>query len=199
MIKNLPCEQKLVLASSSRYRRQLLDRLGIPYTAVSPHVDETPRSDEKAADTAKRLALSKARAVAKTYPESLIIGSDQVALLEGELLGKPHTHEKAVLQLQKMRGKTVVFHTALCLLDAKKNEYTLEDVPTQLLFRNLSNEQIENYLRREQPYDCAGSAKSEGLGIALIQSMQGEDPNALIGLPLIKLVSMLEQHGLKVI
>ncbi|MDE3208349.1 MAG: septum formation protein Maf, partial [Pseudomonadota bacterium] len=175
------------------------DRLGIPYTAVSPHVDETPRSDEKAADTAKRLALSKARAVAKTYPESLIIGSDQVALLEGELLGKPHTHEKAVLQLQKMRGKTVVFHTALCLLDAKKNEYTLEDVPTQLLFRNLSNEQIENYLRREQPYDCAGSAKSEGLGIALIQSMQGEDPNALIGLPLIKLVSMLEQHGLKVI
>jgi len=199
ILTTLPDERPLILASSSPYRRSLLNRLGLPYKAISPNVDESPLAGENAKDTALRLALSKAQAIAKTHPDAFIIGSDQVAILEGDILGKPHTHANAMIQLQKMRGKNVIFHTAICLLDARSKRYSLEDVPTRLLMRDLSDDQLENYLKREQPYDCAGSAKSEGLGIALIKEMQGEDPNALVGLPLIKLVSMLEQHGISVI
>ena len=190
---------KLVLASTSPYRRELLARLGIPFEVAAPDVDETPLSGESPDETAQRLSVLKAQAVAGQYPDALIIGSDQVALLEGVQLGKPGTHEKAVAQLQAMRGKTLEFHTALTLLNARTGSLQTANVPVRLVMRNYTDAQIENYLHRDQPYNCCGSAKSESLGIALIARFETEDPNALIGLPLIKLTEMLAREGLDVL
>ena len=186
---------KLVLASTSRYRRELLSRLRLPFEVVAPEVDETPLAGESPSQTALRLAEMKARAVAARFPDSLIIGSDQVLLLDNEQLGKPGNFENAFLQLQKMQGKVMVFHTALCLLNSRSGNLQLRDVPTTIHMRSLSDTQIESYLHKEQPYDCAGSARSEGLGIALIARYETTDPNALIGLPLIALTEMLANEG----
>lgn len=190
---------RLVLASTSPYRRELLSRLGIPFDIAAPDVDETPRPSESPDDTAQRLSVLKARAVAEKFPDALIIGSDQVALLEGRQLGKPGTHEKAVEQLRAMRGKTLEFHTALTLLNAASGNTQTANVPVRLVMRDYSDAQIEAYLRKDQPYNCCGSARSESLGIALIARYETEDPNALVGLPLIKLTEMLANEGLDVL
>lgn len=190
---------RLILASTSVYRRALLERLRLPFEVVAPHIDETALPGEPAIRTALRLAESKAEAVAAaTGRTALIIGSDQVALLGEEQLGKPGDHATAVRQLQAMRGKNVVFHTALCLLNPATGNKQLENVPTTVFFRNCSDAQIEHYLRTEQPYDCAGSAKIEGLGIALVERIDSEDPTALIGLPLMRLTTMLLNEGIEV-
>ena len=191
--------QPLVLASTSIYRSQLLSTLQIPFQTAAPDVDETPLPGESAEQTSYRLAQVKARVVARRFPDALIIGSDQVALLDGQQIGKPLNHDNAVLQLSAMRGKTVTFYTALSLLNATSGEMQTDVAITKVGFRNLSDDAIERYLKKEQPYHCAGSAKSEGLGIALISSIQGDDPNALIGLPLILLVGMLEKQGVRVL
>lgn len=191
--------QTLILASTSPYRRELLSRLKIPFAVCAPEIDETPLPGELPQQTAERLAVAKARAVADQFPNALIIGSDQVAILEGKVLGKPHSHDNAFRQLSTMRGKCVVFHTALCLFNSRSGRSQLRAVPVIVRFRSLSDAQIERYLAREQPYNCAGSAKSEGLGIALIEKIEGEDPNALIGLPLIALVDMLQNEGVEVV
>jgi septum formation protein len=190
---------KLILASSSPYRRELLERLQLPFSIISPDVDETPLPGERPEATALRLAQEKARKVAQSHPDALIIGCDQVATLDGLQLGKPLTHDNAVKQLRLMRGRSVIFHSALCLYNAATGTMQAENVVYEVRFRELSDEQIENYLLKEQPYHCAGSAKSEGLGIALIEWMRGDDPNALIGLPLIQLISMLKNEGVPVI
>jgi septum formation protein len=192
-------KQTLILASSSEYRRELLLKLQIPFSSVSPHVDETPFVGEKPQETAIRLAQVKAKKVGSDYPHALVIGCDQVATLDDEQLGKPLNHANATKQLQKMRGREVTFHSALCLYNAATGNMQAEVVPYAVRFRQLTDEQIESYLSKEQPYHCAGSAKSEGLGIALIERMLGEDPNALIGLPLIKLISMLQNENVNVI
>ncbi|MBD3669492.1 MAG: septum formation inhibitor Maf [Gammaproteobacteria bacterium] len=191
--------RELVLGSSSPFRRQLLDRLGLDYVCDSPDIDESRLEGETPEALVQRLAEAKARAVAHRHPDALIIGSDQVAVLEGEVLGKPGTHEKAVEQLHRASGKEVVFQTGLCLYDARHDNALVERVPYTVVFRNISEDQIENYLRREQPYGCAGSFKSEGLGIALFERMAGEDPNALIGLPLIRLIDLLERAGVSIL
>ena len=188
-------QAKLVLASTSRYRRELLSRLGLPFEVAAPDVDETPQAGESPSQTALRLAESKARAVAEQFADSLIIGSDQVLLLDDVQLGKPGNFENAFKQLKKMQGKVMVFHTALCLLNSQSGKLQLRDVPTTVHLRALSDAQIESYLKKEQPYDCAGSARSEGLGIALIARYETADPNALIGLPLIALTEMLANEG----
>lgn len=186
----------LVLASTSAYRRELLARLQLPFAVARPDIDETPLPGEPAEQTALRLAEAKARAVAIHHPDSLIIGSDQVALLDGEQLGKPGHHAAAVAQLQKMRGRRVVFHTALALLDSRSGQAEVVDVPYEVQLRQYSDALIERYLRTEQPYDCAGSAKTEGLGVTLIEWMRGDDPSALIGLPLMALTTLLQRAGL---
>ncbi len=191
--------QLLVLASTSIYRSQLLQRLQIPFQTAAPDVDETAFSDESANETAWRLSREKAAAVASHYPQALIIGSDQVVLLGEQRMGKPLTHDNAVQQLRAMRGHSVAFSTGLTLLNARTGAMQSEVVENRVTFRNLSDDEIESYLRKEQPYHCAGSVKSEGLGIALISRMEGDDPNALIGLPLILLVSMLRQQGVPVL
>ena len=191
--------QSLILASSSPFRRELLQRLNLAFSVISPNIDETAYEHEKPEETALRLAQEKARKIAETNPDTLIIGCDQVATLDGLQLGKPITHENAVRQLSLMRGRTVTFHSALCLYNSKTGKMQAEVVPYEVEFRQLSDAQIENYLRIEQPYQCAGSAKSEGLGIALIASMRGDDPNALIGLPLIKLITMLHNEAVDII
>lgn len=192
-------KQILILASSSEYRRQLLQKLLIPFNSISPNVDESALAGEKPQETALRLAQEKAKKIGIEYPHALVIGCDQVATLDGEQLGKPLNHHNATKQLQKMRGREVVFHSALCLYNAATGNMQALVVPYLVKFRQLSDEQIESYLTKEQPYHCAGSAKSEGLGIALIERMLGEDPNALIGLPLIKLITMLHNEGINVI
>jgi septum formation protein len=189
----------LILASSSPYRRELLARLQLAFSCVSPDVDETALDHELPQTTALRLAQVKAQKVAISQPDALIIGCDQVATLDNIQLGKPLTHENATRQLRMMRGREVIFHSALCLYNAVTRQMQAEVVPYAVTFRNLSDAQIENYLQKEQPYHCAGSAKSEGLGIAIIAKMAGDDPNALIGLPLISLVSMLQNEGVYVI
>ena len=191
--------QPLVLASTSIYRSELLTTLQIPFITAAPDVDETPLPGESAEQTSLRLSQTKAQVVAKRFPNALIIGSDQVALLEGQQIGKPHNHDNAVRQLSAMRGKTVTFYTALSVLNAASGEMLTDVAITKVGFRNLSDDEIERYLKKEQPYHCAGSAKSEGLGIALISRIQGDDPNALIGLPLILLVGMLEKQGVRVL
>ena len=186
----------LVLASTSPYRRELLSRLGLPFSVASPDTDESPRPGEAAETLALRLAEAKAHAVAPAYPQALIIGSDQVAIANGKIYGKPGTHERAVAQLQELSGQSVNFYTALCLYDSRNGSRQICGVPTQVKFRSLSNSEIEHYLAREPAYNCAGSAKSEGLGIALLDSLSGDDPNALVGLPLIALCAMLRQAGM---
>lgn len=189
----------LILASSSVYRRQLLERLRAPFGTAVPDIDESALPGEAPRETALRLALAKARAVASIHPAALIIGSDQVADLGGQPLGKPGTHENAVGQLRAMRGQSVTFHTALCLLDAASGRHQLDNVPSVVHFRQLSDAQIERYLRLEQPYDCAGSAKVESLGIALVQRIDSDDPTALIGLPLMALNGMLQREQVEVL
>lgn len=185
----------LLLASSSIYRKELLSRLGLPFETASPDIDETPRPGESAAQTSLRLAEAKARELASRYPDHLIIGSDQVALLDGIQLGKPGTHERAVDQLKMMRGRSIEFHTALCLLNAQTGAaQTAVDITT-VTMRDYTDSEIEAYLLREQPYHCAGSAKTEGLGVALIAAIENRDPTAIIGLPLIELTTMLKNEG----
>ncbi len=195
----MPEMPQIVLASTSKYRRELLARLGLPFEVAAPAVDEVSLPDEAPQATAKRLAEAKARAVAGRFPRAIIIGSDQVAVLEGTALGKPGNHANALRQLEAMRGKEVVFHTALCVYNAASGRAETRVVPFCVRFRDYADAQIESYLRREQPYDCAGSARCEGLGIALIAEMRGEDPNALIGLPLIALTEMLAAQGVSVL
>jgi septum formation protein len=191
-------QQTLVLASTSPFRKALLQRLGLVFETLSPQVDETALPGESAAAMVKRLSEAKARAGAKQYPEALIIGSDQVAVCAGDVLGKPGNYENARRQLARLAGQRVSFLTGLCLYDAAVGRAKLDLVPYHVSFRRLTEQQIDRYLRTEQPYNCAGSFKSEGLGISLFESMQGEDPNALIGLPLIRLVSWLNEAGIAV-
>ena len=186
---------KVVLASTSAYRKMLLERLHLPFETDRPETDETPLPGEAPAAIAERLAAEKARAVAARWPDSLIIGSDQVAYLGDEIFGKPGTEARAIAQLQRMRGQTVVFHTALALLNTRSGHLQIEGVPTRVRFRDLSDDEIRRYIAKERPLDCAGSAKSEGLGITLLDAMPGEDPTALIGLPLIALARMLRNEG----
>ena len=189
----------LILGSTSRYRKELLSRLQIPFETAAPDVDETPHSNESPKDLARRLALAKARAVALKNPEAIVIGSDQVADLEGAPLGKPGNHTNATLQLQRMRGKTVIFQTALSVVCISTGYERTDLAEVKVKFRNLSDAEIESYLRAEEPYDCAGSAKSEGLGIALLDAIDNDDPTALIGLPLIRTCQMLREAGVKLL
>lgn len=185
----------LILASTSPYRRELLAKLQVAFEVAAPEVDETPLADEAPAATALRLSTLKAQAVADRFPHALIIGSDQVATLNGLHIGKPGTHDHAVAQLRLMRGNQVIFYTALSLYNSANGRLQACVVPTTVHIRPLTDEQIEQYLRKDQPYNCAGSARSEGLGIAIMEKMEGTDPNALIGLPLIALTQMLMQEG----
>lgn len=190
---------RLILASSSKYRKELLARLHMPFETCAPDIDESPLLGEAPDQTALRLAKEKAFSVALTAPNALVIGSDQVATLDGDQIGKPGTHEAALAQLKKMRGRKVIFHTALCLWDGRENASSeraqIENVQTFVSFRDLPDHELDAYLRIEQPYDCAGSAKNEGLGIALIESIESTDPSALTGLPLIALCTMLRRAG----
>jgi len=189
----------LVLGSTSRYRRELLSRLNLPFEVAAPEVDETPRPGEQPAELARRLALAKARAVAHRFPHAVVIGSDQVADLEGQALGKPGDHANATRQLQRMRGKSVVFQTALAVVCQASGFEQQDLAPVRVQFRNLTDSEIEAYLRAEQPYDCAGSAKSEGLGIALLEAIDSDDPTALVGLPLIRTCRMIRAAGVQVL
>ena len=191
-----PLQRPLVLGSTSRYRRELLQRLNLAFDVATPDVDETPQHGEAPRALALRLALAKARAVAQQHPDAVVIGSDQVADLAGEPLGKPGHHERAVQQLRQMRGQTVVFQTAVAVVCAATGFEQVDLAAVQVQFRALSDDEIERYLRAEQPYDCAGSAKSEGLGIALLDAIHSDDPTALIGLPLIRTCRMLRAAGL---
>jgi len=190
---------KLILASTSPFRRALLEKLQLPFTTAAPEVDETPRPDETPMQLVERLAIAKARAVAEQHEDALVVGSDQVAVIDDSILGKPGTKERAVAQLRQASGRSVRFLTGLCLYNSSSGQYQSEVVPFEVVFRELSDSQIENYLAREEPWNCAGSFKSEGLGIALFERLVGDDPNTLIGLPLIRLVRMLEKEGMRVI
>jgi septum formation protein len=194
-----PETRPLLLGSSSRYRRELLSRLRLPFEVVLPEVDEAPLSGESPHDLACRLALAKAHAVAARYPQAVVIGSDQVADHAGEALGKPGDHERAVAQLRRMRGQTVVFQTAVAVVCAQAGFEQLELAAVKVRFRMLSDAEIEHYLRAEQPYDCAGSARSEGLGIALLDAIESDDPTALVGLPLIRTCRMLRAAGVRLL
>jgi septum formation protein len=189
----------LVLASTSPYRRELLQRLQLQFETIAPGVEEAPLAGEAAATTAVRLAQAKARAVRSTFPHALIIGSDQVAEIDGERLDKPETHERAAAQLRRLSGRAANFHTAVALLNAATGALHSRLVVTRVVFRELTPAVIDAYLRKEQPYDCAGSAKSEGLGIALLRAIEGDDPTALIGLPLIALTELLAAEGVPVL
>jgi len=190
---------RIILGSSSRYRKELLSRLQFPFDVAIPDIDETPQIGEKPQDTALRLARAKAATIAARYPDAIVIGSDQVATLDNEQIGKPGTHENALKQLQKMRGRQVIFHTALCVWNgrAKEPEKTAQvaNVQTFVTFRNLPDDELDAYLRIEQPYDCAGSARNEALGIAILEKIESSDPTALTGLPLIELTTMLRNCG----
>ncbi len=188
----------LVLASSSRYRRDLLKRLGVPFKSWSPDLDEQPRAAEPPRDTAVRLARAKAEAGGKRFPRAWVIGSDQVADLDGRAIGKPGTLENARAQLRELSGHTVLFHTALCVLNARLERRHERLVTTQVAFRRLTDAEIDRYLEREPAFDCAGSAKSEGLGVSLLSRLGGDDPTALVGLPLIALAAMLRAEGFDV-
>ncbi|HRD33863.1 MAG TPA: Maf family nucleotide pyrophosphatase [Rhodocyclaceae bacterium] len=185
----------LVLASTSAYRRMLLERLQLPFVTARPEVDETPLPGEHPPETANRLALAKARAVAERFEDALIIGSDQVAHLGSEVFGKPGTPARAIAQLRRMSGHSVVFHTALALINTRTGAVQATSVPTEVHFRRLSDAEIIRYVEREQPLDCAGAAKSEALGISLLEALTGDDPTALVGLPLIALSRMLRAEG----
>lgn len=190
---------KLVLASTSPFRRALLEKLEIEFEVMAPDVDENIRIDEIPEQLVARLSEAKAKAVAEHFTHALVIGSDQVAVVDGQILGKPGDHENAVKQLRRLSGKRVSFLTGLCVYNTESKRVQLDVVPFNVIFRQLTDNQIENYLRKEQPYNCAGSFKSEGLGIALFERLEGDDPNTLIGLPLIRLTQMLESEGFPVI
>ena len=187
---------RLILGSTSRYRRELLERLRLPFECVSPQVDETPQPAEAPATLAQRLALAKARAVAALHPGAVVIGSDQVADVDGEPIGKPGTHERAVAQLQRMSGRAIVFQTAVAVVRPATGFEQVLLAPVTVRFRELELAEIDHYLRLEQPYDCAGSAKCETLGIALLGAIESDDPTALIGLPLIRTCELLRAAGL---
>jgi len=189
---------KLILASTSRYRKELLSRLQLAFDSVAPDVDETPLTNEQPTETARRLALAKAQAVGHRHPGALVVGSDQVAICEGRRLDKPGNHATAVGQLRHASGRSVVFHTAVVLLNTRSGHVQAELVPTETRFRRLSDVEIERYLQAEPAYDCAGSARSEALGISLLEKIESPDPTALIGLPLIALCAMLRNEGLSV-
>ncbi|MDB5845807.1 MAG: maf protein [Polaromonas sp.] len=191
-----PAGRALVLGSTSPYRRELLQRLQIPFVVAAPEVDETPLPQEAPDALAGRLALAKARAVARNFPQAVVIGSDQVADLNGLALGKPGNHERAVAQLRQMRGQTVIFQTAVAVVCLESGFEQTGLAAVRVQFRDLDDAEIENYLRAEQPYDCAGSAKSEGLGIALLESIDSDDPTALVGLPLIRTCKMIQAAGI---
>lgn len=188
-------ERPLILGSTSRYRRELLGRLRLPFETVSPEVDETPLRDETPYDLSLRLSRAKAQAVALLHPGSIVIGSDQVPELDGQPLSKPGTHERATEQLRQMSGRQMNFHTGVCVTCADTGFMESSVVTVQVRFRELNDAEIERYLRAEQPYDCAGSAKSEGLGIALLDAIVSDDPTALIGLPLIRTCQLLRAAG----
>lgn len=190
-----PAQRTVVLGSTSPYRRELLSRLRLPFEVAAPEVDETPLAGEAPRELALRLALAKAHAVARRFPQAVVIGSDQVADLAGQPLGKPGEHARAVQQLRQMRGQTVVFQTALAVVCLDSGFEQVDLAPVKVQFRDLSDAEIENYLHAEQPYDCAGSAKSEGLGIALLESIDNDDPTALVGLPLIRTARLLRAAG----
>ncbi|PSV32441.1 MULTISPECIES: nucleoside triphosphate pyrophosphatase [unclassified Photobacterium] len=191
--------QPLLLASTSPYRKMLLEKLAIPFETASPETDETALATESAQELVCRLAQLKAKACASTYPDSLIIGSDQVCVIDGKILGKPHTEENACKQLQAASGKTITFYTGLCVYNAKTQSTQVICEPFHVHFKTLTPQQIENYVRKEQPLYCAGSFKSEGLGIALFDKLEGRDPNTLVGLPLIALTEMLANEGVSVL
>jgi len=194
-----PTGRRLVLGSTSPYRRELLQRLQIPFEVAAPEVDETPLPHEAPDALAGRLALAKAHAVARNFPQAVVIGSDQVADLDGLALGKPGNHERAVSQLRQMRGQTVIFQTAVAVVCLESGFEQTALAAVRVKFRELDDAEIENYLRTEQPYDCAGSAKSEGLGIALLESIDSDDPTALVGLPLIRTCKMIQAAGIAVL
>lgn len=196
---DLTANRKLILGSTSPYRRELLERLRVPFTVVPPEVNENPAPNETPKKLAKRLALAKAQAVAQRFPGSVVIGSDQVAELDGKPLGKPGDHLNAVAQLRLMRGKPIVFHTALAVVCVETGFVAEALASVRVKFRNLRDAEIEHYLRAEEPYDCAGSAKSEGLGIALLESIESDDPTALVGLPLIRTATLLRAAGIDVL
>lgn len=189
-------QRKVILASTSRYRRELLSRLSLPFDVCPPEVDETPRPGETPSELAQRLALEKAQAVARRFPDAVVIGSDQVADLAGEPLGKPGDHARATTQLKRMRGQTLIFQTAIAVVCQATGFVQRDLAPVRVSFRALSDAAIEKYLRAEQPYDCAGSAKSEGLGIVLLDAIHSDDPTALVGLPLIRTAAMLRAAGI---
>jgi len=190
---------QLILASSSRYRKELLERLKLNFECTSPDIDETPKANETAEQLVKRLALEKARKIASLYPNALIIGSDQAAVLDGAIIGKPHTAENAVKQLQQANGKTLQLLTGLCLYNSHTEAYQLDMVPYAVKMRSLSDEALRRYVQLDQPLDCASSFKWEQLGIALFSSMRGDDVTALQGLPLIRLIDMLQEEGVMVL
>ena len=190
---------KLVLASTSPFRKDILDKLGVDFDTVSPKTDETALENETPQKLVERLSIGKAKAVADLTNEALVFGSDQVSVINGEIIGKPHTHENAVQQLQNASGKTVTFYTGLCLYNSQTKSYQSEVVPFDVVFRELTLEQIDSYLKKEEPYNCAGSFKSEALGIVLFEKLEGEDPNTLMGLPLFRLVKMLENEDFPIL
>jgi septum formation protein len=195
-----PDSPRLILASSSIYRKQLLSRLQLPFETATPAIDETPAAGESPEQTALRLARQKSEAIARNHAQALIIGSDQVATLDDQQIGKPGNHANALQQLMTMRGRRVIFHTALCLLDNRQPTapvIQLENIQTFVTFRNLSEAELDAYLHIEQPYDCAGSAKNEGLGIAILEKIESTDPTALTGLPMIALTGMLRRAGMR--
>lgn len=186
----------LVLGSTSPFRKSILEKLNLPFECAKPNIDETPLENETPQALVKRLAIEKAKAVAPSFPDALIIGSDQVAMCDGEILGKPHTFDNGVKQLTKFSNQSVTFYTGLCVYDSTNDSVKALVELFVVHFNELSLSEIESYLKAEQPYNCAGSFKSEGLGICLFKKLEGDDPNTLIGLPLIKLVALLKQHGL---
>jgi MAF protein len=192
-------QNKIILASSSPYRRQLLDRLHLDYECHTPNIDESINNGEQARDYVCRLAQAKAQSIAESYPQAVVIGSDQCALLDDEILGKPGSHARALEQLRRAQGKTVVFHTGVCVLSLERGYCAVDDVLFEVEFRHLTDKQLKHYLEVEQPYDCAGSFKAEGYGACLFSALRGDDPNALIGLPLLRLTTMLEQAGIEVV
>ena len=195
----IAAQRSVVLGSTSRYRRELLERLRLPFSVAAPNVDETPWPGETPKDLALRLALAKARVVAAAHPDAVVIGSDQVADLAGQPLGKPGEHARAVSQLRQMRGQTVIFQTALAVVCLATGFEQVDLAAVRVVFRDLSDDEIEAYLLAEKPYDCAGSAKSEGLGITLLESIDNDDPTALIGLPLIRTARLLRLAGVKLL
>ena len=190
---------KLILGSTSPFRKAILDKLGVAFETASPEIDETTLKNETPQQLVERLSIAKAKTVADRKENALVIGSDQVAVIDGKIIGKPRTHENAVKQLQAASGKAITFYTGLCLYNSTTKTYQSEVVPFNVVFRDLTDQQIESYLKKEQPYNCAGSFKSEALGIILFERLEGEDPNTLMGLPLIRLVKMLENEHFSIL